>query len=270
MATICSACGTNRCWALSRFRLERSSWAARTTTREVSTTTAAPSRGLTFFIARYQVTLAQFSAFVRGSGYKPADPDCLTGAPNCSVAHVTWHDAMAFCRWLTTCLRGAPSTPVALRDALTADPPWEVVLPSEAEWERVARGTRARRYPWGDDIDPNRETSPVGAFPKGRTPLDEGAVEDLSGNVWEWTRSVFRAYPYVPLDGREDVPAHGPRVLRGGSFNFSERYVRGACRYYYGPRLSEQLHRVSGGGLPFLISDRWFRRHMSARRDLDL
>jgi formylglycine-generating enzyme required for sulfatase activity len=124
---------------------------------------------------------------------------------------VTWHDAIAYCTWLTSCLRDWEQTPEPLATLLRQEA-WQVILPSEAEWEKAARGTDGRRYPWGNDLDPNRAnyngtgietTSAVGCFPQGVSPYK---VEELSGNVWEWTRSLwgrdsepqFR-YPYDVL-----------------------------------------------------------------------
>ncbi len=87
----------------------------------------------------------------------------------------------------------------------------------------------------GDDPDPNRAnydetgigtTSAVGCFPGGASPC---GVEELSGNVWEWSRSLYRGYPYVLEDGREDLEADGRRVVRGGSFHLNESFVR--CTY---------------------------------------
>ena len=248
----------------------------------------------TFYIARYPVTNAQFAAFVEDGGYgrrrywpeaekagywregrfrgknQPEDYGTTFNLPNHPVVGVSWYEALAYCRWLDEKLQDLSG----LED-LTG---LHVMLPSEAEWEKAARGglqipasvggdrrvapvgTHAgagahtgtplrnnpnpgRRYPWGNEPDPNRAnydetdirtTSAVGCFPGGASPY---GVEDLSGNVWEWTRSLFREYPYDPDDGREKLDNNGRRVLRGGSFGNDLGLIRCAARGWHDPDL---------------------------------
>jgi formylglycine-generating enzyme required for sulfatase activity len=201
-----------------------------------------------FYIAKWPVTVAQFRAFVEApdnDGFTLEDMDCLRGVPNHPVVSVSWHEALAYSRWLTRKLREWEGTPEPLRTLLNgaSTPPWSVTLPSEAEWEKAARGTDVRIYPWGAEADPNRAnysatgvggTSAVGCFPGGASPY---GVEDLSGNVWEWTRSLWDKYPYVPGESREALNADDglARVVRGGAFYSGGRFVRSAIRFRYTP-----------------------------------
>ena len=212
-----------------------------------------------YYVARYPVTVGQFRAFVNESGYKPADEDSLQGVDNHPVVNVTWYDALAYCQWLTGRLREWEGTPEPLARLLQEED-WEITLPSEAQWEKVARGGEeipnsqsdirspqstirnpnpGRVFPWGDEVDAKwanydktgiGTTSAMGCFPGGASPY---GVEDLSGNVWEWTRSLYRDYPYDPEDGREDLEAGRDvvRVLRGGAFFSGVWGVRCAARY---------------------------------------
>jgi len=210
-----------------------------------------------YWIARYPVTVAQLRTFA-DAGHELGETDSLKGLPNHPAVWVSWDEGLAFCQWLT----------VLFQDSL---PDGHVVrLPSEAQWEKAARGgvevparpeissfadglglpgevalidnpQGQRRYPWGDRADSSRAnydstgvggTSAVGCFALGASPY---GVEDLSGNVWEWTRSLQGEYPYVPDDGREDLRAEGPRVLRGGSFYRAQGFVRCAFRLTLNP-----------------------------------
>jgi formylglycine-generating enzyme required for sulfatase activity len=187
-----------------------------------------------YWIGRYPVTVAQFRAFVEASGHRPADPGSLKGPNDHPVVRVTWYEALAFCRWLGE-MAGMP-----------------VTLPSEAEWEKAARGTDGCIYPWGDEPpDEGRcnfgnrvgGTTLVGRYsPQGDSPY---GCADMAGNVWEWTRSLWGesiskpefGYPYNPGDGREDLEAGRGvlRVLRGGAFARGARHVRCAYRYWLYP-----------------------------------
>lgn len=171
-----------------------------------------------FYLDRWPVTNAEYKAFIDATGYQVPDYDvswCDTlpynwdsdgrmypeGKADHPVVLVTWDDAMAYAAWAGK------------------------RLPTEAEWERAARGLNGRRYPWGDEFAATLcncaetalwQTSRVGEFsPGGDTP--DGLV-DMVGNIWEWTNSLYRPYPYIAEDGRESRQATGFRVLRGASW----------------------------------------------------
>jgi formylglycine-generating enzyme required for sulfatase activity len=186
----------------------------------------------TYYVMRYPVTVAQFRAFVRDSEYGQHDERALEGTATHPVVHVTWYDAMAYCRWLTERLRKWEGTPEPLVTLLREER-WAVTLPSEAQWEKAARGEDGRIYPWGNGADPNRanygetgigSTSAVGCFPGGASPYE---IEELNGNVVEWTRTGWQE------DYREyqlDLEARDRAVVRGGAFYDNEGSVRCAYR----------------------------------------
>jgi len=207
---------------------------------------ASPAHPLTlptYYIARYPVTVAQFRAFVEARGHRPANERCLHGLANHPAVYVSWQDARAYCKWLTEQMQQQPEkTPASLAEFLR-QPEACVTLPSEAEWEKAARGPEGFVYPWGNEPDPNcanyadtgiDATSTVGCFPGGASVAYR--VEELSGNVWEWTRSVLGDYPYPEgaqeRAERELLQSDGtePRVLRGGCFADVARNCRCALR----------------------------------------
>jgi formylglycine-generating enzyme required for sulfatase activity len=171
-----------------------------------------------YYIDRYPVTNREYKRFLdetehpvpsysvswcetRDYNWDPETRSFPEGKSDHPVVLVTWKDALAYARWAGK------------------------RLPTEAEWELAARGTKGRTWPWGNKpISGCSNTSEAGIggttpvfhfMPKGDSP--EG-VADLIGNVWEWTSSLFRPYPYDPEDGREALDANGWRVLRGGSW----------------------------------------------------
>ena len=134
---------------------------------------------------------------------------------------MNWNGAQDYCEWLNrTYLEELPQGCIFR-------------LAAEAEWEKAARGEFGNIWPWGNEWDSKRcnsseagsgSTSPVGAYsPHGDSPY--GAA-DMAGNVWEWTNSLYKPYPYDFADGREDPKDTGTRVVRGGAFNNDRRFVR--------------------------------------------
>jgi formylglycine-generating enzyme required for sulfatase activity/energy-coupling factor transporter ATP-binding protein EcfA2 len=245
----------------------------------------------TFAIARYPATNAQFQRFIEAKGYdqerfwtaagwrwrqgegegwgRPPERrdlpyywhDPRYNGANRPVVGVTWYEAVAYCNWLTE----------ALREQGELGPDETVRLPTEAEWEKAARGglpspsggegtepalseaEGARVWPWGDEWDENKAntwegkletTTPVGMYPEGASPC--GAL-DMVGNVWEWCSTRWGwdwlrpdfGYPYVSDDGREELEDEPERpalrMLRGGSWNGDQDFARCADRNWGPP-----------------------------------
>lgn len=193
-----------------------------------------------YWIDKYEVTNSRYALCVEDGGCTPPwvnfsnTREEYYGNPefdNYPVIMVDWWQASAFCEWA-----GGR-------------------LPTEAEWEKAARGTDGRKYPWGNDpitedkanfCDKNctrghanpgfddgyADTAPVGSYPTGASPY---GVMDMAGNVWEWTSSVPLLYPYDPTDGREDPDGYY-HIWRGGPWSNGTWWIRATLRYKSVPK----------------------------------
>jgi formylglycine-generating enzyme required for sulfatase activity len=176
-----------------------------------------------YYMARFPVTNEEYAAFLRSEGSVQWLPGQKRKADH-PVANVTWQDATEYCLWLNAVLHGELPFGLVLR------------LPTEAEWEKAARGRNHFVYPWGNGFAENRNncdgilkelTSIVGAYsPQGDSPY---GCADMSGNVWEWTHSLLKEYPYDAEDGREADHGGGTHVTRGGCYS-SGKSARCASR----------------------------------------
>ena len=183
-----------------------------------------------FYISRYEVTVAQFRTFIEETGFR-ADGRALRARSDHPVVAISWTDALAYSRWLDKMLREWPQIPPVLGRLLRDG--GQVTLPSEAEWEKAARGADGRIYPWGNQPRRDRanfdgtSTTPVGSFECRECPF---GLSDMAGNVWEWTRSPYQPYPYNENDDRKTLDTDALWVMRGGSFGDPPRNVRAATR----------------------------------------
>jgi formylglycine-generating enzyme required for sulfatase activity len=227
-----------------------------------------------FWIARYPITVAQYAAFIDDGGYQQqgywtpegwkwrqerdrTQPyrwgEARYNSPNQAVIGVTWYECMAFCNWLTA----------QLADRLPEG--YVVQLPTEAEWEAAAAydtQMERRTYPWGDKPEPTPEhaifeddqgnnlgaPAPVGVCPAGAAAC--GAL-DMVGQVWEWCRSSYRAYPQEAHAARAEFNRdEGDVPRRGGSWWNKRTLVRCAARVRGSPNYRYDL------GLRVLLSPR--------------
>ncbi len=174
-----------------------------------------------YWIGKYEVTFALYDTYCEETGTKKPDAEGW-GRGQRPVINVSWHDASAYCGWLSR------ETGLSFK------------LPTEAQWEKAARGADKRRYPWGNDFDKSKcnsdesslnRTIPVGSFPDGASPY---GCFDMAGNVWEWCSDFFddKYYQKSPSKNPQG-PDSGPgRVRRGGSWG----YRTDGCRASYRAR----------------------------------
>jgi formylglycine-generating enzyme required for sulfatase activity len=157
--------------------------------------------------------------------------DSKLGIPNRPVVGVTWFEAMAYCAWLNEQLQLAGALPNG----------YVARLSTEAEWEKVARGTDGRFWPWGNEWKDNyantRETnlltsSSVRVF---YTDMSQFGAFDVAGNVVEWCHSLLAPYPYSSRDGRENFNTDDWRVLRSSSWYLGKYAAHCAYRRSYPP-----------------------------------
>ncbi len=185
-----------------------------------------------FWIDHTEVTNKQYSVCVAaGMCEAPVQTESLTRSNyfgdvkfnNYPVISVDWKRAKNYCEWVNR------------------------RLPTEAEWEKAARGTNGYMYPWGAKLpnsnllnynDEVGDTVEVGKYPDGASVY--GAF-DMAGNVLEWVSSLYQPYPYTIYNGRENMDSLDARVLRGGSLNLGDYHVRSTYRIKTNPAISSEV-----------------------------
>jgi formylglycine-generating enzyme required for sulfatase activity len=187
-----------------------------------------------YYIDRTEVTNAMYRACVEAGFCTPpgqiksfAGYDYY-GNPDFDdypVVYVNWNQAVSYCGWR------------------------KARLPTEAEWEKAARGTDGRLYPWGEECDCTRanyggtsgcagDIAKVGSYPEGASPY---GLLDMSGNVWEWVNDWYLDifYQDSPLKNPKGPSSGERRIVRGGSWNAGAVLLRAANRQYFSPSYSD-------------------------------
>jgi formylglycine-generating enzyme required for sulfatase activity len=200
-------------------------------------------------LGKYPVTNGEYEQFIQAGGYqdksfwteagwqeigqKQDEPrfwqDARFNKPNQPAIGLSWYECVAYCRWLSA------ETGQLYR------------LPTEAEWEKGARGVDGRMYPWGNEFEASRlnarageqqvrTTTPVGIYPTGVSPF---GLFDCAGNAWEWCATHWKKF--FPYDAHQDewqadyLEGQNLRVLRSGSWNYKPEFARCGCRFKFQP-----------------------------------
>jgi formylglycine-generating enzyme required for sulfatase activity len=180
-----------------------------------------------YYVSKYEVTFGLYDKYCDATGKTKPD-DEGRGRGNRPAININWSQAKAFCDWLSR------------------ETGEDIHLPTEAQWEKAARGTDQRRYPWGNSPpDCNRanysgcegKTKPVGSCPSGKSPY---GVHDMAGNVWEWCADWYSStyYSHSPRNNPQGPSSGSYRVHRGGSWFNSASYLRCALRVINNPSYS--------------------------------
>ncbi|MBN1272963.1 MAG: SUMF1/EgtB/PvdO family nonheme iron enzyme [Candidatus Aminicenantes bacterium] len=172
-----------------------------------------------YYISKYEITFDQYDSFCDATGRsKPSDNGW--GRGNMPVINVSWHDAKAYCDWLS--------------DKTVEN----IHIPTEAQWEKAARGTEQRRYPWGNGspnstlANYNRNVNKprvVGSYSAGISPY---GAHDMAGNIWEWVYDWYAAnyYGSSPSNNPQGPSSGSVKIHRGGSYDESASTIRSAYR----------------------------------------
>ena len=185
-----------------------------------------------FYLDIYPITQGQFQRFVRETGYRLGQWEARPDADDHPVVDVSWEDAVNYCQWAGK------------------------LLPTEAEWEKAARGTDGRTYSWGEEFEPGRAcvlgrgfdgTAPVGNFKEGASPY---GLHDMAGNVWEWAADYYAEdyYNWCPLKNPYGPDSGDHNVLRGGAWICHRRYLRCAKREHQLPNYRSRFAGFSCAG----------------------
>ncbi len=192
-----------------------------------------------YWMYKHDVTVAQYRKFCGETGHKMPDAPSWGWQDNHPIVNVTWYDAAAYCQWAG------------------------VQLPTEAQWEKAARGTDGRMWPWGNKWDSRKcnsyesgigKTSPVGSYPSGASPY---GLMNMAGNVWEWCMDERDSGFYAkspknnPVAGglisfvnNNFTSVKTLRSLRGGGWLYNPNYVRVAFRLQFQSQEKDKIFRV--------------------------